>query len=175
MLRWPQRLSTHRRPALVRRHSPVQQRTQLRRCVLLHVGQPVRLADRRCGHCDSRLPFPMQQGTERVGRVLVLVRQDVRVDVQCGTHWLPLTKAARLRAIAVSSPPSHDVPRARQPTRAIRDFSPPGGGRFLPPVDFSPGVTRGAGEAMLAAEMASLESESEPECGMCCGLREPVA
>ena len=37
-------------------------------------------------------------------------------------------------------------------------------GAFLPPVDFSRGVPRGAGEAMLAAEMASLESEGEPEC-----------
>src|SRR5262249_27365774 len=34
---------------------------------------------------------------------------------------------------------------------------------FLPPVDFSRGVPIGAGEAMLAAEMASLESEGEPE------------
>ena len=34
---------------------------------------------------------------------------------------------------------------------------------FLPPVDFSRGVPEGAGEQMLAAEMTSLESESEPE------------
>lgn len=34
---------------------------------------------------------------------------------------------------------------------------------FLPPVDFSRGVPAGAGEQMLAAEMTSLESESEPE------------
>ena len=34
---------------------------------------------------------------------------------------------------------------------------------FLPPVDLSRGVPAGAGEAMLAAEMASLESEGEPE------------
>ena len=34
---------------------------------------------------------------------------------------------------------------------------------FLPPVDFSKGVPEGAGEQMLAAEMASLEPESEPE------------
>jgi EmrB/QacA subfamily drug resistance transporter len=34
---------------------------------------------------------------------------------------------------------------------------------FLPPVDLSRGVPIGAGEAMLAAEMASLESEGEPE------------
>jgi EmrB/QacA subfamily drug resistance transporter len=34
---------------------------------------------------------------------------------------------------------------------------------FLPPVDFSRGVPLGAGEQMLAAEMTSLESESEPE------------
>jgi EmrB/QacA subfamily drug resistance transporter len=34
---------------------------------------------------------------------------------------------------------------------------------FLPPVDFSRGVPAGAGEHMLTAEMASLESDSEPE------------
>jgi EmrB/QacA subfamily drug resistance transporter len=34
---------------------------------------------------------------------------------------------------------------------------------FLPPVDFSHGVPAGAGEQMLAAEMATLEPESEPE------------
>lgn len=33
---------------------------------------------------------------------------------------------------------------------------------FLPPVDFSHGVSAGAGEQMLAAEMASLEAKSEP-------------
>ena len=33
---------------------------------------------------------------------------------------------------------------------------------FLPPVDFSRGVTVGAGEQMLAAEMTSLEAQSEP-------------
>ena len=33
---------------------------------------------------------------------------------------------------------------------------------FLPPVDFSRGVTAGAGEQMLAAEMTSLEAQSEP-------------
>jgi EmrB/QacA subfamily drug resistance transporter len=37
------------------------------------------------------------------------------------------------------------------------------GSFFLPPVDFSRGVPAGAGEQMLAAEMTSLESESEPE------------
>ena len=35
---------------------------------------------------------------------------------------------------------------------------------FLPPVDFSRGVPSGAGEQLLAAEMTSLEAESEPEC-----------
>jgi EmrB/QacA subfamily drug resistance transporter len=35
---------------------------------------------------------------------------------------------------------------------------------FLPPVDFSRGVPSGAGEQLLAAEMTSLESESEPDC-----------
>ncbi len=34
---------------------------------------------------------------------------------------------------------------------------------FLPHVDFSRGVPHGTGEAMLAAEMTSLESKSEPE------------
>lgn len=34
---------------------------------------------------------------------------------------------------------------------------------FLPPVGFARGVPAGAGEQMLAAEMASLEPESEPE------------
>jgi len=34
---------------------------------------------------------------------------------------------------------------------------------FLPSVDFSRGVPRGAGEILLTAEMASLESESEPD------------
>ena len=38
---WPQRLSTHRRLAFDPTHSPVQQRTQLRRRVLLHVGEDV--------------------------------------------------------------------------------------------------------------------------------------
>lgn len=33
---------------------------------------------------------------------------------------------------------------------------------FLPPVDFSGGVTAGAGEQMLAAEMTNLEPEDEP-------------
>jgi EmrB/QacA subfamily drug resistance transporter len=33
----------------------------------------------------------------------------------------------------------------------------------LPPVDFSRGVPAGAGEQLIAAEMASLESESEPD------------
>jgi EmrB/QacA subfamily drug resistance transporter len=35
---------------------------------------------------------------------------------------------------------------------------------FLPKVDFSRGVPAGAGEQLLAAEMTSLESESEPAC-----------
>jgi EmrB/QacA subfamily drug resistance transporter len=34
---------------------------------------------------------------------------------------------------------------------------------FLPPVNFARGVPAGAGEQMLAAEMTTLESESEPE------------
>ena len=33
---------------------------------------------------------------------------------------------------------------------------------FLPPVDFSSGVTSAAGEQMLAAEMTNLEPEDEP-------------
>ena len=41
MRQWPQRLSTHRRLAFGPTHSPVQQRTQLRRRVLLHVGEDV--------------------------------------------------------------------------------------------------------------------------------------
>jgi EmrB/QacA subfamily drug resistance transporter len=35
---------------------------------------------------------------------------------------------------------------------------------FLPPVDFSAGVPGNAGEHLLAAEMTTLQSESEPEC-----------
>lgn len=35
---------------------------------------------------------------------------------------------------------------------------------FLPPVDFSRGVTEGAGEILIEAEMANLEPENEPEC-----------
>ncbi len=34
---------------------------------------------------------------------------------------------------------------------------------FLPPVDLSRGVPTGVGETLLAAEMANLESEGEPE------------
>jgi hypothetical protein len=35
---------------------------------------------------------------------------------------------------------------------------------FLPPVDFAGGVPSGAGEQLLAAEMTSLDSKSEPDC-----------
>jgi predicted MFS family arabinose efflux permease len=35
---------------------------------------------------------------------------------------------------------------------------------MLPPVDFARGVPAGAGEQMIAAEMASLEPDDEPEC-----------
>ena len=33
----------------------------------------------------------------------------------------------------------------------------------LPPVDFARGVPAGAGEQLLAAEMTTLESDSEPD------------
>jgi EmrB/QacA subfamily drug resistance transporter len=78
---------------------------------------------------------------------------------------------AALAAVDGASVPLNDADRERLAEALRRVF---GAGAvmaaaallasgFLPPVDLSHGVPVGAGEALLAAEMTTLESESEPE------------
>lgn len=93
------------------------------------------------------------------GMGALMTRQLAGVSIQGGAEALAasgamLTGAARLQFASAL----HDVFTAG----AVLAGSSFVATFFLPPVDFSSGVTAGTGERMLTAEMANLEPEDEP-------------